>query len=321
MKTALDQAYKFVTKLQTMNSEIRDQVDVSIVTVNWNVKEIITKMIQSIFLYTRNIRFEVIVVDNKSSDGSVEHLQQQFRDEINSKRLVIIDNDFNAGFAEANNQGLSIAKGEYVFFMNPDMEIHDNVVLKLKEFFQSKTNAGVVTCRLLYADKSIQPSVKRLPDLCSQILVMLKLHHFLSWLPCIKNYLMKDFDYLSEKEVQQAMGACIFTTKEILNKIGGWDETYWLWWEDVELCKNIVEHGYKIYFTPHTEITHYEGKSFAQTFGLKKQKRFNNGLLHYFKKHHKPYEYWILFCLQPISWLLTLLTQTLKIKARPQSRV
>jgi len=321
MKTLLDQTYKFVTQLQKMNTEIRDQIDVSIVIVNWNVKEIVTKMIQSLFEYTRNIRFEIILVDNKSADGSVEHLQQIFRSQINERRFIIIPNDFNAGFAKANNQGLKIAKGEYVFFMNPDMEIKENVVLKLHDYFESKTNAGIVTCRLVYADKTIQPSVKTLPDLCSQILILLKLHHFLNWLPCIKNYLMKDFNYLSEREVEQAMGACIFTKKEIMNKIGGWDESYWLWWEDVELCQNILAQGYKIYFTPLAEVTHYEGKSFAQTFGLKKQKRFNQGMLRYFKKHHQPYEYWVLYVLQPLSWLLTLLTQFLKIKARPQSRV
>lgn len=321
MKTTLEQTYKFVTQLRTMNTEIRDNIDVSIITVNWNVKEIIARMIQSLFQYTRNIRFEVIVVDNKSTDGSVEYLQQKFRNEINEKRLIIIANDFNAGFAKANNQGLKIAKGEHVFFMNPDMEVHENVILKMRNFFRSKINAGIVTCRLLYADKSIQPSVKRLPDICSQILILLKLHHFFSFLSCIKNYLMKDFDYLSEKDIEQAMGACIFTKKEIMNKIGGWNESYWLWWEDVELCKNMLDKGYKIYFTPMTEITHYEGKSFAQVFGLKKQKRFNRGMLLYFKKHKKQYEYRILFCLQPLSWLLTLLTQLFKIKARPQSRV
>lgn len=132
---------------------------------------------------------------------------------------------------------------------------------------------------------------------------------------------MKDFDYLSEKSVEQAMGACIFTRTDVIKKLGGWNEQYWLWWEDVELCKTFLDNGYKILFTPLTEIIHYEGKSFEQTFGLKKQKRFNRGLLLYFKRHKPKYQYYILYLLQPLSWALTIMTQLLKIKARPQSRV
>jgi len=322
MQEAVQVAYKFVTQLQALNKEMRDDnIEVSVVTVNWNVKELIVRLIESLFKYTHNIRFEIIAVDNQSHDGSVEFIKRKFCNELNQGRLVLIPNDFNAGFAKANNQGLKIARGKYILFMNPDMEVHDNVILKLRNFYETKGDIGIATCRLLYADKSIQPNVKRLPDFCSQLLILLKLHHFLKWLPCIKRYLMKDFDYLSEREVEQAMGACIFTKKELMDKIGGWNEEYWLWWEDVELCQNFLAAKHKIYFTPLIEITHFEGKSFAQTFGLKKQKRFNRGMLLYFKKHQPYYQYLILYCLQPLSWLLTLIAQLLKVKARPQSQI
>jgi len=191
----------------------------------------------------------------------------------------------------------------------------------LIEFLQQNKSIDVCTCCLLYPDKTVQPNVKSFPQLCDQILILLKLHHFLGWLPCLKKFLRKDFDYTNQAEVDQIMGAFILTKREIMNLIGGWNEDYWLWWEDVELCKTLKNKGYNIFYAPIAEVIHYEGKSFEQTFGLKKQKRFNKGMLLYFKKHHPKWQYFILLSLQPISYGLTWLTQLFKIKQRPQSRV
>lgn len=321
MQAALETIYRTVVKMQEMNKPDNRPMELSVVIVNWNVKEILSKCLESIFFYSKDINYEVILVDNHSSDGSVEHLKQKFRNEINIGRLKLIANDFNAGFAKANNQGFKLAKGEFILFMNPDMELKENSFKKMLDYLKTKPEAGIVTGRLLYGDKTVQPNVKSFPTLCSQILILLKMHHFFSWLPCLKKYLMKDFKYTNEQEVDMVMGAFIFTKKKVMEEINAWDEDYWLWWEDVEMCRVVKDKGYKIIFTPITEIIHYEGKSFEQTFGLKKQKRFNKGMLLYFKKHHTKIEYFTLWALQPISWALTMLTQLLKIKARPQSRV
>ena len=296
-------------------------MNLSIITVNWNVKELVSHLIDSIFQYTDGLEFEVIVVDNDSRDGSVDFLRQNHKDWIDNGKLKIIANNFNAGFAKANNQGLKIAQGKYLLFMNPDMELTENSFLKLKEFMDQTPNVGIATCRLLYGDKTIQPTVKSNPEFCDQVLVLLKLHHFLSWLPCLKRYLRKDFDYSQKQYVEQVMGAFIFTRYELMNKIGGWNEDYWLWWEDVEMCKAVAEAGSEIVYLPITEVIHYEGKSFAQTHGLAKQKRFNRGMLIYFQKHHSVFAFSILCALQPISWLLTYITQFFKIKPRSQSQI
>lgn len=321
MEAALKVVYEAVTKVTNLNKREPEKMDLSVVIVNWNVKELLSKQLETIFFYTKDINFEIIVVDNESKDGSVTHLRQKFKEQILDKRLKIIANDFNAGFAKANNQGYKIATGEYILFMNPDMLMTNNSFKKMHDLMKNRPEVGIATCRLLYGDKTTQPNVKKFPTLCSQILVLLKMHHFFSWTPCLKKYLMKDFSYTSEKEVDQVMGAFLFTRKRIMDKIGAWDEDYWLWWEDMEMCKRVKDLGHKIIFAPVTEVIHFEGKSFAQTFGLTKQKRFNKGMLIYFKKHHSKTAYYTLWALQPISWALTLLTQLFKIKARPQSRV
>lgn len=294
----------------------------SIIIVNWNVAQLLKQLVASIFRFTpENLSFEVIVVDNNSTDRSVNTLRQNFKAEINNNRLKIIANEKNLGFAKANNLGFKKSRGEFVVFMNPDMELLEDSFSKLLKIWQAKENLGILTCSLLYEDKTRQANIKGFPKFCDQLLVLLKLHHFLSWLPCLKKYLQKNFDYKKERIIDQAMGAFVFTKKEIMEKINAWDEDYWLWWEDVELCFKVKELGYKNLYTPKTQIVHYEGKSFAQTFGLKKQKRFNSGMLIYFKKRKKYFSWFILLLLQPVSYLLTLLTQLFKIKPRTQSKV
>lgn len=296
-------------------------MDLSVVIVSWNVRDLLTKLLESIFHYTSGLNYEVIIIDNDSKDGTVEKLHQEFQPWIAKKQLQIIDNRYNAGFAKANNQGLKVAQGKFVLFMNPDMELLENSFQIMKNFMDKSPNIGASSCRLLYADKTVQPNIKKFPSLCSQVLILLKLHHFFSWLPCLKKYLNKDFNYSEHAYVEQIMGAFIFTRHDLMQKINGWDEDYWLWWEDVELCKNIKDQEQEIVYTPITEIIHYEGKSFEQTSGLKKQKRFNKGMLLYFRKHHSKVSYYILLILQPLSYILVSITKLFHIKQRPQSRI
>ncbi|MFH0779530.1 MAG: glycosyltransferase family 2 protein [Parcubacteria group bacterium] len=292
--------------------------NLSIIIVNWNVIDLLTRLLDSIFQYTERVEYEVIVVDNNSIDGSVNVLKIKYKDQINAGLLKIINNDYNAGFAKANNQGMRISQGEYLLFMNPDMELIDSNYLKLIDFMKASPNVGICACRLTFGDHTIQANIKADPDLGSQILIMLKLHHFLSWLPCLKKYLQKDFDYSQNKYVEQAMGAFIFTKKEIMEKLGGWDESYPLWWEDVELCKKMRGSGYEIVYVPSVEAIHYGGQSFVQAPTFQKQKRFNKGMLIYFKKHHAKFAYFILYILQPVNLFLTLLVKIFNVKPRMQ---
>ncbi len=293
----------------------------SIIIVTWNVRDLAHRLLDSIFQFTDNLEYEIIVVDNDSKDGTVKYLQNHFGPWLKKGQLTIIDNNFNFGFAKANNQGLKIAKGEYILFMNPDMEILENSFKKIVEFMDQTPNVGLATCRLLYGDRTIQPNIKNNPNFFDQFLILMKLHHFLANLPCLKNYLQKSFNYTDKKYVEQIMGAFAFTRKAIMDKINGWDEDYWLWWEDLQLCKDIQKLEADIVYLPITEVIHYEGKSFAQTFGWQKQKKFNKGMLTYFKKNKPFIQYLLLLLFQPISFILTKLTTLFKIKPKSQSKI
>jgi len=276
---------------------------------------LLEKCLASIFKYTHDIAFEVIVVDNNSNDNTTGMVKDIF------PQVNLIANGFNAGFAKANNQGLQQAGGEYVLFMNPDMEFHENTLKKMSDLMNERSDVFASTCRLQYPDGERQNNIKRLPGFFSQLLILLKLHHFLSFLPPMRKYLYKNFDYTKEQKVENIMGAFVFARRNEFIKLGSWNEKYWLWWEDVDLCKRAEKANKIILYTPITKVTHYEGKSFEQVASPAKQKRFIRGMLTYFKKHHTFTEYFFLLFLSPVSIALAYVTHLLRIKPRPQSKV
>ena len=287
----------------------------SIIIVSWNVKELLQKCLESIFKYTKDINFEVYVIDNDSKDGTQNMIRENF------PNVKLIANSFNAGFAKANNQPFEFGVGDEVLFMNPDMEFTENTVKIMHDFLDLHPNADIATCALKYPDKERQYNIKRLPTFLSQLLILLKLHHFLSFLPSIQKYLAKDFNYNSESVVENIMGAFVYARTKKFIELGKWNEDYWLWWEDVDLCKKAKDEGMKIMYTPETSVIHHEGKSFAQVPSVPKQKRFITGMLIYFKKYYPYYQYLILKILSPLSIALAQIAGALKIKPRPQSKV
>jgi len=289
-------------------------MDLSIIIVSWNVKDILKKCLQSIFDKTAGIDFEVIVVDNASKDGSAQMISQEF------PQVNLIASNENLGFAKGNNLGLEYAQGNYVLFMNPDMELVENSFPKLLALMNNDDKIALATCQLIYPDGSRQNNIKNNPGLCDQILILLKLHHLFQP-KCLKHYLAKDFDYTKEQEVKQVMGAFTFSHGQIIRQIGGWDNDYFLWWEDLDLCKKIQDLGYKIVYTPKTKVVHYESKSFAQELSLIKQKRFNRGMAIYFRKHSGLLSYLVIKLLSYLSLGLAWLSQILKIKPKTQSKI
>jgi GT2 family glycosyltransferase len=289
-------------------------MDLSIIIVNWNVKDLLQKCLQSIYEKTQGIEFEIFVVDNASNDNSAQMVLKEF------PQVTLIASNINLGFAKANNLALEQASGKYVLFMNPDMELIENSFPELIELMDKDSKIALSTCQLIYPDGSRQNNVKNNPGPCDQLLILLKLHHFFQP-KCLKRYLAKNFDYFKEQEVKQIMGAFIFTNGEIFKQMGGWDADYFLWWEDLDLCKRMQDAGYKIIYTPVTKVIHYEAKGFEQQPSLEKQKRFNRGMRIYFKKHGSLFAYGLIYLLSFLSLILAYLSQVFKIKPKTQSQI
>lgn len=289
-------------------------MDLSIIIVNWNVKDLLRKNLQSIFKFTQGLEFEVFVVDNASKDGSVQVVMQEF------PQVNLIASNENLGFAKGNNLALEQATGKYVLFMNPDMELQENSFKLLIDWLQANPQIDLGTCQLVYPDGSRQNNIKNNPGLCDQLVILLKLHHFIQP-KCLKKYLAKDFDYTQEQEVKQIMGAFTLVKNEVIKELEGWDEDYFLWWEDLDLCKRAQDKGYQISYNPQTKVIHYEAKSFEQQMTLVKQKRFNRGMAIYFRKHFGLLSCLAVKLLSCLSLWLAWVSQLFKIKPHPQSKI
>jgi len=276
----------------------------SIIIVNWNVKPLLERCLSSIFLYGKNLDYEILVVDNNSIDGSKEYLKDLL---LKKQQIKVILNNKNLGFAKANNQAIKISKGELVLFLNPDTEIRGGTLQKMVDFMKKNPSCGIAGCQLRGVNGKIQSSVRSFPTLISQVLIFLKLPYLFPNLPAFKKYFLYSFDYQKEQEVDQVMGAFLLTRREVIEEVGAFDENFYIWFEEVDFCFRVKKASWKVIYTPGSQILHYGGKSFAQIASFKKQKIFNQSAIYYFKKHHPRYQSLILEILNPLSLFLALL--------------
>jgi GT2 family glycosyltransferase len=264
-------------------------MDLSIIIVSWNVRDLLEKCLSSIFNNVHNINYacpagakricgEVFVVDNASADHTAEMVLQKF------PQVNLIRSAKNLGFAGGNNLAIREAKGKYILLLNPDTEILDGAAEKMIEFMETRPDAGISGCQILNPDKTLQPSVRRFPNIIDQLLIFLKFTHFLPNIGPLKRYFAADFDYTRPSEVDQIMGAFFMVRREVFDKIGLLDEKFYLWFEEVDFCRRAKNSGYKIMYNPGAQIIHYGGESFKQRMTLTKQWIFFKSAMHYFLK-------------------------------------
>jgi len=230
----------------------------SIIIVNWNVREDVVNCLRSIEENQPRCEYEVIVVDNASTDGSAEAVRQKFP----WVRLIV--NERNLGFAAGNNVGLKKASGEYVFFLNSDTIAPRGSFDGLVSFMDANPDVGGCGPKLLNQDGTVQPSARRFPTLRGI------LHHYtiLRVVPIFRSeyrkWHMRDFKHDRRMDVDQVMGAALMARRSIVEDIGRMDETFFMYYEEVDLCYRIKQAGWRIVFTPDAVITHRGGRSTDQ---------------------------------------------------------
>ncbi len=252
---------------------------VSFIIVSWNVRELLKRCLLSIRTYAKDIPHEIIVIDNGSSDGSADMVQKEF------STVKLIANEGNRGFGAACNQGIASARGEYIFLFNPDSTLGAGALDRLTSYMDAHADVGVCAPQILNGDSSTQKSIRRFPTPLSQLLILLKLRRFASHIPPLRKYFALDFDYLKdEQEIDQPMGAAMLIRACIFQKVGVFDERFFLWFEEVDLCKRIKDNGYRIVYIASAHIVHSSGKSFAQQSIIERQKNFFRSCGYYLKK-------------------------------------
>lgn len=259
-------------------------MDVSVVIINYNVKDLILQALKSLYRFTDpSLSCEVIVVDNNSSDGSCEAIAQAF------PQVILVRNDFNAGFPAANNQGFRLAKGEYIFMLNPDTEFIEDTIGSLFRFLKEKPHYKLIAPKLLNTDRSHQVNTWRYPSIMSIIGEMF----FLPFLARRKNY--ADQDYEKSFEADSFSGAAIFFHRSVPDNIGMLDEEMF-WIEDIDFCYRAKKAGIRTLYFPATSLIHHSGQSAKKNYNISISNQVYNKIK-FFRKHYSATGTFIVKCI------------------------
>ena len=268
-------------------------MDLSIIIVSWNVREKLKKNLEAIFQSNGIFDFEVFVVDNNSFDGSAEMVKNEF------SQVKLIINKNNLGFARANNQAIKKAKGEFILLLNPDMKVMNNTLVNIVNWMKKNELVGVAGCHLINEAGETIPHVRKFPTVWDQLAIVLKLPHLFPFL--LNGYLRKHFDYTKETEVNSIRGSFFMIRKEVIEKVGLLDERYFLWFEEVDFCRQVYGLGGQVWYYSGAKALDYVGASFSQVGLRRKQTYFRNSMLRYFGKWHNGLERFVL----SIAWLIS----------------
>lgn len=258
---------------------VMNNTSISIIIVSYNTEKVLLDCLDSIYPQIKKKAIEIIVVDNASKDKSVERLKQKF------PLVKIIENQDNVGFGKANNQGVSRALGDWVLLLNSDTVVKSNFISSIESIIKNH-ELGVFGFKLLNKDGSIQPSAGFFPTLKRVLLQML----FLDDLPWVKE-IYKPYQqsnsrfYLKTQEVDWVTGACILMPKAIYEKSGGFDESIFMYGEELDLCLRIKQLGYKVKYLTSPEIYHLKGASSNDGFKAAVIGEYH-GSLYFYQKHY-----------------------------------
>lgn len=243
----------------------------SVVILNYNVRYFLELCLRSVEAAIKGIDAEIIVVDNNSSDDSCAMVKLQFLD------VKLIENKKNHGFSKGNNIGVALARGEYLCILNPDTVVAEDTFTKALNFAENQTNIGIVGCQLIDGRGNFLPESKRhipTPKVALQKLTGNS-----------KNYYTNNLkpDDIGKTEV--LVGAFMFLKRDVYNAVGGFDEDYFMYGEDIDLSYKVLKAGYSNYYFGETSVIHYKGES---TFKDKVYaKRFYGAIEIFYEKHFK----------------------------------
>jgi GT2 family glycosyltransferase len=260
----------------------------SVIIVNFKVKYFLEQCLCSLEAALADIDAEVIVIDNCSADGSIDYLKSQF------SCVTFIQNSTNEGFAKANNKALKLAKGEYILFLNPDTILAEDTLQQCIDFFIKNKDAGAVGVRMIDGAGLFLPESKR--AFPSPMVSFYKLTNLSSLFPKSRVFNKYALGSLPEKailEVDVLAGAFMMVRKEILDKIGGFDEQFFMYAEDIDLSYRIQMAGYKNYYLGNLTIVHFKGES-TERGSLNYVRMFYEAMRLFVRKHYSGAGAWFI---------------------------
>ncbi len=266
----------------------------SIIIVSYNVKFYLEQCLSSVFYASKNIDTEIFVVDNQSTDDSVQMIETKFND------VILIKNNKNVGFSKANNQAIKKAKGKYILLLNPDTVVQEDTFEQCLHFMEENTEAGAVGVEMIDGKGQYLPESKR--AFPSPLIAFYKISGLSILFPKSKKfgkYHLTHLDHNKTQAVDVLSGAYMFIRKKALDKSGLLDEDFFMYGEDIDLSHRIIKAGYKNYYLPATTIIHYKGES-TKKISLGYVIVFYKAMNIFAKKHFYPENQFIyLFFIRP----------------------
>ena len=258
-------------------------MDLSIIILNYKQKGLVKQCIKGILDSRIELNYEIIVVDNNSKDSCLESVENSFKPtplrpmqtpsllnklEPKLPPLITIQSKENNGFASGNNLGIKKAKGKYVLILNPDIAIVSGGLEKMVSFMEKNTEIGILGPKLINPDGSIQDSCRRFPSWP----IPLYRRTMLGKLPIAKKalsyYLMGDWNHATNAPVDWLFGASLLMRKSVLDSIGLFDERFFMYLEDLDLCRRCWEKGFKVFYFADIEMIHYHQRLSAEKAGV-----------------------------------------------------
>ncbi len=275
------------------------EVDISIVTVGFKSCEYVRELLNSLFTARGNLSIEYFILDNASGDGLIEMVEKEFVPRVDERlKIFALQNLENFGFAKANNMGIARARGRYILLLNPDMRLFPDTLTNMVTWMDTNAQAGIAGCKLITQTGAVQPHVRRFPGVVDQLAIMLKIPHV--WPGVLNSYLATDFDYDSTVRVDSIRGSFFMIRRSVIEKLGELDERFFIWFEEVDYCKQAAANNFEVWFTNAATCIDHVGRSFSLVGGLQKQKYFTDSMIKYFAKWH-PKSAWIFRALRPFA--------------------
>lgn len=238
----------------------KSKIDISIIIVNFNSGDLLLNCLESVEKYTKELTYELIVVDNNSRDDSIQKIENKF-----NEKLTVIKNKENRGFGKANNQGLKIAKGDYILFLNNDTIFIENTLKILLDYLRNEylinneNRKVLIAPRLLNEDRSIQKSVYSFQTLWLSFTTYFFLYLLFPKSKYFNKYYLMNKGIVSTTEVEIVTGAFMLFNKKDIIELNGFDEDFFFYGEDNDLCKRFTDCGGKILYYPHSNLLHLKG--------------------------------------------------------------
>jgi N-acetylglucosaminyl-diphospho-decaprenol L-rhamnosyltransferase len=251
--------------------------DLTLVIVSWNVCELLRRCLQSILATEGDV--EIVVVDNASTDGSLEMVREAF------PQVHLIANEENRGFTAANNQGLALAHGRCLLLLNPDTEVVEDALATMVQYMDAHPEVGALGPRLLFPDGRQQPSRRRFPTFATALVESTVVQEWWADNRILRRYYMADTPDDTVQPVDWVVGACLLVRREAYEQIGGLDEGFFMYSEELDWCKRIKDAGWEIVYLPTATVIHHEGKSSEQVVPAR-HIRFQTSKVRYFRKHY-----------------------------------